>query len=552
MGETAEELKMQVFLAFLWMTTVRMTAVAAVMAVISPRLAPRYAPKWFFYGWLMVALGFLIPIHGGFSLNLIPVTLPVRFLSAGGTAELFSAGVFSVWLAGGLVFLFWNGMRYRRFLKMVWRWSADVTDARTLGLLHAVKSEMGIRREVALRTCGGVSSPMMYGFFSPVILLPELEIPEEKLEFILRHELTHFRRGDLWWKAAVLMGTAIHWFNPVIYGVARRVNAYCEISCDTQVMKNATLAHRQRYAETIIHVMRGGEKWLRKSRDGEKNQAVAGSGFSQGARGLKSRMFAIMDGTPHRAGHVFLAGVAAFILCSGMLFTHTGGQPRMVAKNDVQMPGSDFTPRAGFVPQEIFVPVPEMDARIQPEGDEPEVNSESHAADWWVIPQREMENTAEKDVLETPPVPAFPQTLAVHTPPAPGMETELKTDAPPENEIQETVIVVRRELPAEGPSVVIDIPAQRPWDEVFSPGQMVQAPQGMCLLGADEVRERVFAQVPEESQGIVVFQARLAQDYEQLVYEGMLFKNGKIHTFLMDAFTGEIFMWHEKIPGEEN
>lgn len=87
----------------------------------------------------------------------------------------------------------------------------------------------------------------MIGFRTPVILLPQSRIPEEALPYILRHELVHFKRKDLWFKSLVILATAIHWFNPVVYLMARAIALQCKISCDAQVVSGTDAAGRNNF-----------------------------------------------------------------------------------------------------------------------------------------------------------------------------------------------------------------------------------------------------------------------------------------------------------------
>lgn len=78
---------------------------------------------------------------------------------------------------------------------------------------------MHIRRRVSLRLCPTVSSPMLMGLLHPVILLPDEELTTEELALVLRHELTHLKRGDLLVKAGLVLAYALHWYNPVVWAM---------------------------------------------------------------------------------------------------------------------------------------------------------------------------------------------------------------------------------------------------------------------------------------------------------------------------------------------
>ncbi len=82
----------------------------------------------------------------------------------------------------------------------------------------------------------GLDSPVMTGMISPVILLPDMAFTEEELSMILRHELVHWKRRDIWYKFVLLLANAVHWFNPLVWVMARQADQDIEISCDGAVL----------------------------------------------------------------------------------------------------------------------------------------------------------------------------------------------------------------------------------------------------------------------------------------------------------------------------
>jgi hypothetical protein len=69
----------------------------------------------------------------------------------------------------------------------------------------------------------------------PRLVVPESAWPAlssaERLA-ILRHELEHFRRGDLWRLLVVRLLASVHWFNPLAWWTARQYEAQSEYACD--------------------------------------------------------------------------------------------------------------------------------------------------------------------------------------------------------------------------------------------------------------------------------------------------------------------------------
>lgn len=106
----------------------------------------------------------------------------------------------------------------------------------------------------ALFRSGAVNTPLMYGVFSPRIVLPERTYDEELLKNILRHELTHYRRGDALYKWLAVLVLSAHWFNPLSWLSRREIARACELSCDETLLRGMSREEKQRYGETLLQM----------------------------------------------------------------------------------------------------------------------------------------------------------------------------------------------------------------------------------------------------------------------------------------------------------
>ena len=70
--------------------------------------------------------------------------------------------------------------------------------------------------------------------------------------FIFRHELTHYKHGDLWLKLLLLAARCLHWFNPLVHLIARFAQEDIEAACDDAVVRGHDGAYRRAYGETIL------------------------------------------------------------------------------------------------------------------------------------------------------------------------------------------------------------------------------------------------------------------------------------------------------------
>jgi len=78
---------------------------------------------------------------------------------------------------------------------------------------------LALRDGAALRLSEAVSSPVTFGAFRPVVLLPAhfLELAPAVQEAILCHELLHVRRRDWLFTVGEEIVRAVFWFHPAIW-----------------------------------------------------------------------------------------------------------------------------------------------------------------------------------------------------------------------------------------------------------------------------------------------------------------------------------------------
>ena len=333
---------MHSFMVMLLTCSAIMSLIALLYMAVNPLLARRYSEKGRYYVWLIILVGLIVPFRPSWSNALIRIGLPSEtaqpILQIGNdqTGSILSTIYFPfvdevmpfaystqnisfawwqiafvAWFIGFASFVGFNLANHYSFIKKVKRWSKSVADERLNTLFTTLKAEMGISRNVSLLHCEGIGSPVMLGFIKPVVLLTTTALAEDELCFILKHELVHFKRGDLFFKALVLLATAIHWFNPVVYMIAKAINAQCELSCDAEIVQSSDDDTRQRYSETIIAVVRYQSKF----------KTALSTTFYGGKKGMKNRITSIMTTSKKKAtlGSMALALGLVSVLTIGTL-----------------------------------------------------------------------------------------------------------------------------------------------------------------------------------------------------------------------------------------
>lgn len=310
-----------------------MSLAALMFILFSPFMTKRYGVKWQYYAWLIIAIGFIVPFrpHFGFTLfssrhfleDTVRPTMSLVIFNVAGTGGITEPSkvlpsitmyhiVCLIWLSGVVLVSGYHLLRHRRFIRLINRWSEDLNDMKALTILNQIKAELHLSNQVCPKRCDLINSPMMTGFIKPAILIPSAHFSENELNFIIRHELIHFKRKDMWYKCLVIIITAIHWFNPVVHVMAWRISELCELSCDAEVVKSSGVQTRQEYTEAIISTIQTQARL----------KTVFSTNFNGGKNSMKKRISSIMDTKKKKIGATIMCLAVVLILGTGILFAY--------------------------------------------------------------------------------------------------------------------------------------------------------------------------------------------------------------------------------------
>jgi len=166
----------------------------------------------------------------------------------------------ALWLGGAFLVLLHTAVSAAR-LKM--RLNADAVPAPREWQLTAdkIRAELGVRARTRFVVMKDFVSPALSASLKPTVVMPErmLSRDDAQVEFALRHELTHLKRGDHIVCLLLMLLKAAYWFNPVVWLAASRMKMDMETACDSMVVRSMDGAGRKRYASTIIDMYARGE-----------------------------------------------------------------------------------------------------------------------------------------------------------------------------------------------------------------------------------------------------------------------------------------------------
>ena len=130
-----------------------------------------------------------------------------------------------------------------------------LVDGHWLSALARAQRRMGFKHGTALLTSDELASPISWGLMRPVILLSTQAVEASgEAEAIIAHELAHVARMD--WAKLLLtrVATALFWFNPLVWVLAREAHQLREETADDAVLA-ADIADTD-YAQLLVGVAR--------------------------------------------------------------------------------------------------------------------------------------------------------------------------------------------------------------------------------------------------------------------------------------------------------
>src|SRR4051794_9678894 len=177
-----------------------------------------------------------------------------------------------------------------------------LVDAHWLSALARAQRRMGFKHGTALLTSDELASPISWGLMRPVILLNSRAVDATaEAEAIIAHELAHVARMD-WIKLLLArITTALFWFNPLVWMLAREAHQLREETADDTVLA-ADIADTD-YAQLLVGVARHECPGL----------LLGAHGVAPSKSSLARRVARVLDGTSVRGpvARGFAAGVFA-------------------------------------------------------------------------------------------------------------------------------------------------------------------------------------------------------------------------------------------------
>lgn len=121
--------------------------------------------------------------------------------------------------------------------------------------LSAVNS--AIQEQFSVPKCKVIKSastsvPLVTGIWKKKVIIPDIKYSYEELYYILLHEYTHIRHGDLWKKLLAEIFYAVFWYIPFFRFIKKDFIQTLEIRCDTSVLQDKTKEQTLTYMALLV------------------------------------------------------------------------------------------------------------------------------------------------------------------------------------------------------------------------------------------------------------------------------------------------------------
>ena len=356
-----------------WEMSLFAIPVILIFALLSNKLGKRYSAKWRYLLWLVIAVRLCIPVQINLPEPMMGMRMEVPSVQNSARAVLetknpeylirsdadkelmkemretvseangymlhvdftvpddhdffdfFLAYPDVLWMIGVLSFLIWQGRKYSSFKKMLYRNRRKVMDAAVLDCFYTLCRELNIEKRPEIYFCEPLPSPLCVGFMHPAVYINSEDREEKDLRLILKHELIHCKRKDLWFKGILMLARALHFFNPFVHWMTKLAEKDMELSCDLAVMENCDLQEREAYSMAILRTVKEANS---------KNMRMS-TAFSGEKEELKARFENIFDMTAKKRG-IALFTAAALLVCGGTAFVGcTAPEPKETEETQV-------------------------------------------------------------------------------------------------------------------------------------------------------------------------------------------------------------------------
>ncbi|MDR4943225.1 M56 family metallopeptidase [Bacillus wiedmannii] len=235
-----------------------------------------------------------------------------------------------IWLTGVILLSVATFVMNRRLLLYIKK-QPDIKDERIVQIFEKCKQSMSVQRDIPLLVSGKVSSPTVFGFIKPKLLLSTVHmkiLDEHELRYIFHHELAHIKRRDVgvnWLMHGLLI---LNWFNPILWYAYSCMREDQELACDALALTYIDSEEQIAYGHTIISLLEHYSSYYK---------VPSMANFSKNKRMLKRRILMIKKFQKKSYRWSALGAIAVIAVSSVSLLNARADMPTNPEKKQIEV-----------------------------------------------------------------------------------------------------------------------------------------------------------------------------------------------------------------------
>lgn len=237
-----------------------------------------------------------------------------------------------IWMIGFVLMGVYRILAYFISKKHLRRWALPMEDEEILKRYYWICQTYGIRKAPKVMYSTKLKSPVLVGLQNVCLYIPKERYSAEELNLIFHHELTHYRKKDLWYKTFLVTVNTIYWFNPFLYLVRHEAQKDIEYLCDCAVVKNRSKE------ECVLY-----SKLLLKTACREGYLGCASASLNDGTTTLEERIVYIMKKSRSKSGILPAVLCVAVLIFSNILVGCSSGSDAKSEPKKVESEKKDIT-----------------------------------------------------------------------------------------------------------------------------------------------------------------------------------------------------------------
>lgn len=162
-----------------------------------------------------------------------------------------------LWAVGVVSVVTWAGFSHVMLWRLV-RLRGKAASAELTPMLAWAAHRLGVARRPTLLEVPGLPTVALWGWVRPCILVPSQltgNYTEDEIRGMFLHELAHVKRQDVLWGWVGLAVAALHWCNPLVWLMLRRLRADRELECDRVALAAMNGEQRVSYGMALLKTL---------------------------------------------------------------------------------------------------------------------------------------------------------------------------------------------------------------------------------------------------------------------------------------------------------